>query len=312
MNDTKRMQLLITVAKLYYEENKTQNEIASLLGVSRPLISKYLQEAKSLGLVKIEIMDYTMTNETTLIESLCEKYNLTNIFVSHANDNKDINDTIFIDNIVNVLASNFMNNSLVGIGWGSVIGNCISKFQTNERYKGKCIPLISNAPLSYRNYHTNELVRMFADKTGLEAEYLYCPVVCANPNEREIFMNSMQVQSVFSQYKDLDYAVIQVRNFPSVPDLATEVRYEKKLISEKAVGMILGYYYDVDGKVITSSGDYCIQIPLEDILNTPSAIAIINARVTPEAACGAIKTGLFNSIIISDGVLKKIDELKLL
>ena len=44
--DSERMQL-INVAKMYYEENLTQNEIAQRLGVSRPLVSKMLTKARA-------------------------------------------------------------------------------------------------------------------------------------------------------------------------------------------------------------------------------------------------------------------------
>lgn len=312
MGDEK-LQLLVSVAKLYYVENMNQNEIASLLGVSRPLISKYLQEAKNLGVVKIEINDLFASNEDEEItEKICEKFHLKSFHVIPASTNKDINDQMFVDYVTNYFFDFHVDNSLVGLGWGSVIGSCIAKMDSEERKRklmGKVIPIIGNAPISFRNYHTNELVRMLAEKTGLKAEYLYAPVICANDSERDIFMDTEQVKTMFKKYEQLDYAILQVRNFPSVPDLATEARFEKKLHEQHAVGMILGYYYDIDGKVITSSHDYSIQIPIEDLKKTPDTIAIINARVKANAAIGALKLGLFDEVLISESVLN--DMLKL-
>lgn len=309
-NDTMgddRLQLLVSVAKLYYIENMNQNEIANLLGVSRPLISKYLQEAKNLGVVKIEIVDLFGKNEDgEITEKICEKFHLKSVHVIPSSTNKDLNDQMFVDFISTHFLNAYVDNSLVGLGWGSVIGSCIAKIDPEERKRklmGKVIPIISNAPISFRNYHTNELVRMLAEKTGLKAEYLYAPVICANDSERDIFMNTEQVKTMFKEYKELDYAVIQVRNFPSVPDLATEARFEKKLHEQHAVGMILGYYYDIDGRIITSTHDYSIQIPIEDLKKTPETIAIINARVKANAAIGALRLGLFNKVLISESVL---------
>ena len=42
--DNEKIQRLISIAKLYYLENMTQSEIAKIVGVSRPLISKFLTE----------------------------------------------------------------------------------------------------------------------------------------------------------------------------------------------------------------------------------------------------------------------------
>ncbi|WP_142536199.1 sugar-binding domain-containing protein [Peptacetobacter hominis] len=100
--------------------------------------------------------------------------------------------------------------------------------------------------------------------------------------------------------------MIQIRNFPSVPDLATEARFEKKLQKKNAVGMILGYYYDINGNFIQSDSDYAIQIPIESIRKTKNVIGIINARVNKNAAIGALNTGLFSHIIISEAVSSEI------
>ena len=43
------------VARLYYEKDRTQNEIAEIYRISRPMVSKLLKEAKEEGIVKITI-----------------------------------------------------------------------------------------------------------------------------------------------------------------------------------------------------------------------------------------------------------------
>ena len=44
---------LVNIARLYYEEDKTQSEIASRYQISRPMVSKLLEEARKLGIVTI-------------------------------------------------------------------------------------------------------------------------------------------------------------------------------------------------------------------------------------------------------------------
>ena len=46
---------LVKIASMYYEEGKTQAEIAKIIGVSRSLVSKNLIDAKEAGLVEIFI-----------------------------------------------------------------------------------------------------------------------------------------------------------------------------------------------------------------------------------------------------------------
>ena len=51
----KKIERMVNVARLYYEQNKTQNEIAKELGISRPLVSIMLTEARTCGIVTISI-----------------------------------------------------------------------------------------------------------------------------------------------------------------------------------------------------------------------------------------------------------------
>lgn len=51
----KKIERMVNVARLYYEENMTQNEIAKKLGISRPLVSILLTEARACGVVTITI-----------------------------------------------------------------------------------------------------------------------------------------------------------------------------------------------------------------------------------------------------------------
>ena len=310
MLQSEKLQLLITVSKLYYIENLTQGEIAKILGVSRPLISKYLQEAKSLGVVKIEINEFSNQNkEDEIIKKLCQQFNLKNISIIPSSANEELNNQMFIDYLNSYLLSNYVDNSLIGLGWGSVIGDFINKFEPldNSRKKlGKIVPIIGNAPISYRNYHTNELVRMFAEKSGLKCEYLYAPVICSNSDQKDLFMNIDQVKTLFKYYKKLDYIVSQIRNFPSVPDLATEARFEKLLQENHACGMVLGYYFNVDGEIITSPHDYSIQIPLKDFRSARVRVGIMNSKINTNAAIGALRTGLFNDILITENLLQEL------
>lgn len=46
---------MMKVCKLYYIEDKTQSEIARLVGISRPQVSRLLTKAKNEGVVRIEI-----------------------------------------------------------------------------------------------------------------------------------------------------------------------------------------------------------------------------------------------------------------
>ena len=50
---------LVRASRLYYELGETQNQIAELLGVTRPQVSRLLKRARAEGIVEIRIVDTT-------------------------------------------------------------------------------------------------------------------------------------------------------------------------------------------------------------------------------------------------------------
>jgi len=56
-NKTDFLKKLYLIAYEYYINRKTQQEIADQLGTNRVLISRYLKQARELGLVEIKLRD---------------------------------------------------------------------------------------------------------------------------------------------------------------------------------------------------------------------------------------------------------------
>ena len=66
---------LVNVARLYYEQGLTQDQVAKRIGVSRPLVSKMLTRAREAGIVHIEIRSST-EGDAALLEALQTRYAL--------------------------------------------------------------------------------------------------------------------------------------------------------------------------------------------------------------------------------------------
>ena len=76
----KKVERMLTVARMYYEQGKTQNEIASAIGVSRPLVSVLLTEARECGIVTITVNDIRVTAEL-LTERLRARFGVERVVI---------------------------------------------------------------------------------------------------------------------------------------------------------------------------------------------------------------------------------------
>lgn len=302
LSEKVKIQLLVKVAKLYYMENRNQSEIAEILGVSRSLVSKYLSDAKALGIVEINIHDL-LQEDLNPLEYIVDRFKLQGGKIVPFSTHEDLMNQWLVDQGTQAVLQNLEGRDHVfGLGWGSTIGDIVSNIvrsNLNRNLSGKIVPIIGNAPTSNRNYHTNELVRMLSEKTLLKPTYLYAPVICASQQEKDAFVNAASFQEIAGIWNEIDLILLNIRNHPSVPDLATFARFGERLNEQNAVGMLLGYYYDIHGNILYGDSDYVLQIPLEQLKKSRKVIALASSRVRPEAIIGALNTGLITHVLIN-------------
>src|SRR4051795_13420601 len=74
--------LLYTAARLYYEDDATQAEVAEQLGTSRATVSRLLSEAKRQGIVRIEVVPPAESRPGELANRLARALNLASVYLA--------------------------------------------------------------------------------------------------------------------------------------------------------------------------------------------------------------------------------------
>ena len=80
--------LMVRVAELSYDENKTQDEIGALLGISRWKVGRLLVQARERGIVRIEIV-HPRARRLGLERELVQRYGLQDAVVVPAPEEPD-------------------------------------------------------------------------------------------------------------------------------------------------------------------------------------------------------------------------------
>src|SRR5690349_12228057 len=76
--------LLYAAARLYYEDDATQAEVAEKLGTSRATVSRLLAEAKRQGIVRIEVVPPAEARSGDLGDRLARALGLESVHLSAA------------------------------------------------------------------------------------------------------------------------------------------------------------------------------------------------------------------------------------
>ena len=166
-------------------------------------------------------------------------------------------------------------------------------------------PLIGTANFPNKGYHPDELVKIWASACGRSCYMLGCSAFPDSEEERAELESRSAYQQLLQQWQSLDAAIVSICGYPAVPDEATATRFGDALEQQKAVGSFLSYYYNQRGEFISGNNDYCMHIPLAQLRRCKKLIGIgLNAG--NKALLGALATGLFTHLIISEEQAKEL------
>ena len=258
---------LVAVARLYYESNLTQAQIAQRLNVSRPSVSKMLARARELGIVHIEIRAGD-EGKADLLQRLQSKYALAGGCV--LTDEQDE-----LTQAMHYLMAETTADKSLALGWGYALGEVVLKAADCMVY-----PLIGTANFPNKGYHPDELVKIWASACGRSCYMLGCSAFPDSEEERAELESRSVYQQLLQQWYSLDAAVVSICGYP-------------------AVGSFLSYYYNQRGEFISGNNDYCMHIPLAQLRRCKKLIGIgLNAG--KKALLGALATGLFTNLVVSE------------
>lgn len=283
---------LIAAARLYYEDNLTQAEIAKRLGVSRPIVSKMLTRAREVGIVHIEIRGGD-DQDSDVLEQLQRKYGLSGGLVLP-------NGKPLLEQAARYLALETAADKNLGLGWGYLAGDIVEKMSATKLHNqdGFIYPLIGHAHFNLNGYHPDQLVRRWGETMGRVPYYLNCPALPDSVEQRDALEVTADYQVVQALWGQMDASIIFLRNFPSVPDEGTATRFGDALQKQRAVGSFLSYYFNERGEFISGNNDYCLHIPLA-LLRRCRKIVGVGLNVGVKALRGALATGLITHLVVS-------------
>lgn len=301
-----KLRRLALVARRYYLEDRKQSDIAQELGVSRPLISRMLSEARDLGVVKITIQE-PGGEASDLLERLRQYSGLRDgVLVEDGADNDETNQRLS-EGAVSLLRQ--LRTRCLGVGWGYLIGQLVTWLQKHPQENSTVTdicPLVGNASIPARNYQSNENVRLIAQQLGAAPHFLYLPALPESLEEKQLLCSTEVYRQIQAQWNRMDTALVNIGDYPSSPDFASLVRYGSLLQQEHTCGRLLIYYFNEEGKVIRSDQDFAIQIPLETLRQCPNIIGVCSANTSVKALRGALRSGVFSHIVTRAALAKEL------
>ena len=298
---------LAYAARRYYLEDQRQSDIAREMGISRPMVSRLLSEARALGVVEITVHD-PESQARSLLDQLRRTRSIRDGVLVEGGSDDDATNQALSQGAVELLER--IGARRLGVGWGYLIGQLVTWLEQNPRRESAIsdiCPLVGNASIPARNYQSNENVRLMAQQLGAAPHFLYLPALPESIEEKQLLCSTEVYRQICRQWEKMDTALVNIGDYPSSPDFASLVRYGNLLQQQRACGRMLVYYFNEAGTVIQSDQDFAIQIPLDILRRCRNIIGVCSANTSAKALRGALNTGLLTHIVaradLAEGLL---------
>lgn len=299
--------LLYRVAKAYYEDNLTQQEIADVENFSRPQISRLLKKVTEERLVTYQLNFPARIEEQDAAQRLCALLGLEQavLIPSFYGGQRSVTPEKISNNLALGVAGKLEgllgDARNVGLGWGRTLYNTALHIRAPQHaVRGRMfLPLIGLSGDRNPALQINTIVDRFGERYHAERHYVN---LCSFRTE-EILSDYDRsiVELLHEKWAKVDAAIIGIGGPPAEnPTLISEFprRYKKQIYASGSVGDILSQFFCEDGRVLEPD-ESCqlLAMKLEQLRGVPRVIAV---AAGPEK-CAAIRTaarlGYFKTLV---------------
>ncbi|MCY9261735.1 sugar-binding transcriptional regulator [Bacillus haynesii] len=301
--DKEKQQLSIEAARLYYQSDYSQQQIAEQLQISRPTVSRLLQFAKEKGYVQIRVMD-PFEDMDALGAMLREKYGLLEAHVVFS----PTADYTTITHYLSRFGAEYMHGAvkdgdIVGVSWGTTMYQIAQNMQPKQVKGAEVVQLKGGISHSSVNTYSSETIQLFAEAFQTMPRYLPLPVVFDNPEVKQMVEQDRHIKRIIEMGKQANIALFTVG---TVRDEALLFRLgyfheeEKALLKERGVGDICSRFFDAEGNICSDAIDSrTIGIELADLREKERSILVAGGSRKKAAIHGAL-TGKYANVLIID------------
>ncbi len=298
-------ELLRTCIDLYYNKQLPQTEIAKRLYISRSSVSRLLKAAKDRNMVRIIINDDSVSRNSLMEDIFKKTYGLKEAIITTDIKSEKILDTVakacvhHVDGIIK-------DDSIIAISRGNTLKCVVGHMRPKRRIPIKVVQLIGLINNPAKNDDEMDIAKLFANAYGGDYYNLYAPFMIDDQRVREIFNLYAAVGKTLEVAAQADivltsFGFYDANDMHIISNSYLSDQNKQDLTDKGTIGIICGYYYDADGKIVkTPIDDSIIGLRFDEIMKKDViAVACGKDKVLP--ILGALR-GHFMGTLITDEI----------
>jgi DNA-binding transcriptional regulator LsrR (DeoR family) len=310
--DAEDKKLLYKIAKAYYEDGLTQQQIGRRFGLSRIKISRLLRQAKDQKIIQITISAPQPTS-ADLERQLEKRFGLKEALVVTPSDRR----TQTVVDEIGAAAADYLlrclqDKEVVAISWGTAILATVNALPAARLPNVRVVQMIGGLGELEAQTHGAELARRMADALGARPRLLHAPGIVKDRSVRDALAKDPQVADTLQLAAKADIATVGI----GLLETGSTLLSTKNALSEQevaelqvkgAIGDIALQFFDKDGNKVRGAVDErIVGIDLDQIRKIPRVIAVAGGQEKLTVIHAALRGKLVNVLITDDAVAEQL------
>ena len=297
--------LSIRAAELYYEEDKTQDEIGSILALTRWKVGRLLAQAKASGFIRIEIV-HPRARRLPVERRLRETCGLADAIVVSTSgvEDQDELQARTAQAAADYLATLRPVPRTLGISWGRTLDDVSRHLEDGWASGVDVVQINGGVSLNRRAGTAASTAVAIAQKAGGHATLLPSPAILERLETKRAIESDRAVAAVLDLASSAD-AYLFSAGAADASSVLVDSGYLTPddvagLVRRGAVGDVVGRYVDAAGAIVDERLDErTIGLPLESLRAAGLSIAVIAGAAKHAVADAVVSSGLC-TVLVTD------------
>ncbi len=297
--------LLYKIAKAYYEDGLTQDQIGKRFGLSRIKISRLLQQARQSRVVQITITPPT-DSFGDLERELEAAFGLDEVIVvSNASGMQSDVVPRLGAAAANYLARCLGDQQVLDLSWGTTLLAMVEALAPQNLPDLRVVQMLGGLGRPESETYGADLTMRMAQTLGARMRLLPAPGIVSSKLVRDALLQDVNIADTLALAARADLAVVGIgAPQPGAVVMQTGILTETDLAELKAlgaVGDIALRFFDADGRPIEHPiNDRIIGLDLNQIKAIPHVVGVAGGNGKYEVVRGAVRGHLIDVLITDE------------
>ncbi len=298
--------LVVRAARLYYEQGRSQTEVAQELGLSRSNVSRILTQARERGIVEISIHDPDgpPRHHPAVEAALSARYSLREAHVVSAPRTPGLE--AVARQASALITERAAQVRSIGLSWGQTVQRVVEQLEpVRLRPAPRVLPLVGGHSTLDQFESGESVLRVMASRFGARAEMLYAPAVLEAATTVSTLRRESSIASVLEAAAQVELALVGMGSMGmhSSPHIVEQMGLSEQehaaFLAQEPVGDVCGRFVDAHGVPVGAPTDQrVLAVTFSELLRIPEVVGVAAGAEKAPGVAGVLRSGTIDTAVV--------------